>query len=153
MVGVASDHHIAQLNIAAARAPLDHPSMFGFTSRLDEINALADEAQGFVWRLQTDEGDATSIRAFDDPSLIVNLSVWESIEALHAFTYRSEHRELLRGRREWFLRRDGHHQVLWWVPVGHLPDVDEARRRLDHLERHGPTDMAFTFADRFSPPG
>lgn len=147
-----TEYHIAQLNIGTVRAAVDHPSMIGFTSRLDEINALADAAEGFVWRLQTDEGNATSIQAFDDPSLLVNLSVWESIDALHAFTYRSEHRELLRGRAEWFHSRTGPHQVLWWVPAGHLPDVGEAQDRLAHLEAHGPTSVAFTFAHRFDPP-
>lgn len=124
--------------------------MIGFTGRLDEINALADTAEGFVWRLQTDDGNATAIRAFDDPSLLVNLSVWESIESLHAFTYRSLHRELLRGRSEWFHPSGGSHQVLWWVAAGHVPDVLEARRRLEHLEAHGPTPHAFTFAHRFT---
>lgn len=145
-------HHLAQLNIGTVRAPVDHPSMAGFTNRLDEINELADAAPGFVWRLQTDEGNATAIHAFDDPMLLVNLSVWESIEALHEFTYRSAHRDLLRGRTEWFHRRDGHHQVLWWVPTGSLPSVEEAKRRLAHLEAHGPTPEAFTFTDRFEPP-
>lgn len=149
---VVSGFHVAQLNIATVRAPVDHPSMIGFTSRLDEINALADAADGFVWRLQTDEGNATSIAAFDDPSVIVNLSVWESIEHLHAFTYRSEHRELLRGRAEWFHPRTGQHQVLWWLPEGYLPGIEEAQARLTHLDTNGPTPVAFTFVHRFDPP-
>ena len=152
MCPVTPTHHIAQLNIGRTRAALDHPSMIGFTGRLDEINELADAADGFVWRLQTDDGNATAIRVFDDPMLLVNLSVWESIETLHAFTYRSEHRDLLRGRTDWFHRSVGAHQVLWWVPAGHLPDAGEARLRLEHLDTHGPTAHAFTFTHRFDPP-
>ncbi len=126
--------------------------MAGFTERLDEINALADAADGFVWRLQTAEGNATAIHAFADPGLLLNMSVWESIDALHTFTYRTEHRELLRSRAEWFEAADGPHQVLWWVPAGHIPTIDEAKSRLRTLAIEGPTSQAFTFAVRFDAP-
>lgn len=145
-------HHLAQLNIGTLRAPVDHPAVAGFVNRLDEINALADMADGFVWRLQTEEGNATAIQAFDDPLLLVNLSVWESIDALHAFAYRTDHRELLRGRADWFHRHDGNYQVLWWVPAGHIPTVEEAKERLGRLDADGPTAHAFTFVHRFEPP-
>ena len=149
---MAETYHLAQLNIGRIRAPVEDPIMDGFMSRLDEINAIADNTPGFVWRLQTEEGNATSIHAFDDPMRLVNMSVWESVEALQAFTYRSDHRELLRGRADWFERHEGPFQVLWWVPAGHIPDVEEAKAKLDQLVASGPTEAAFTFKDRFDPP-
>jgi len=149
---MSATHHIAQLNIGTVRAEVDHPSMAGFTDRLDEINAIADQADGFVWRLQTDEGNATAIHAFDDPMLLVNMSVWESIEALHTFTYRTVHRDLLRGRNDWFHTHEGPFQVMWWIAAGHIPTVEEAKERLDLLRAEGPTPAAFTFGTRFDPP-
>lgn len=146
-----SDHassrpHIAQLNIARMRAPLDDPTMVGFTGRLDEINALADRSPGFVWRLQTEDGDATALRIFDDPDLIINLSVWESVLALREFVYSSTHRELILGRRDWFEALDGPHLALWPVPQGHIPTIEEARQKLDKLRETGPDTTVFSFA-------
>ena len=145
-------YHLAQLNIGRIKAPVEDPIMDGFMNRLDEINAIADNTPGFVWRLQTEEGNATSIHAFDDPMLLVNMSVWESIEALHEYVYRSDHRELLRSRAAWFERHEGPYQVLWWVPAGHIPTVAEAKERLNMLVEQGPTAQAFTFAKPFDPP-
>ena len=149
-----SDFELAQLNVARARAPLDEPEMDGFVSRLAEINGLGEASPGFVWRL-TDEsgGDATGIRAFDDPLVIVNLTVWTGIDALSAFAYRSRHVALFRARRDWFVPFDGPSLVLWWVPAGHRPTIEQARARLDHLAAHGPTAHAFTIKTRFGPPG
>jgi hypothetical protein len=118
---------------------------------LDPINAVADEAPGFVWRLQTEDGNATAIRAFGDDRLIVNMSVWESIDHLADFVYRSAHVEVMRRRREWF-ERIRLFMTLWWVPAGHLPKVAEAEERLEHLRAHGPTPFAFTFKSRFPSP-
>jgi hypothetical protein len=140
--------HIAQLNIGRALAPVDSPLLDEFTAALDPINALADRAPGFVWRLQTDEGNATAIRPFDDDRMIVNMSVWESIDALAEFVYRSDHVAVMRRRREWF-ERIRIYMVLWWVPTGHTPSVDEAIERLEHLRAHGPTPHAFTFKARY----
>ena len=137
--------HLAQLNIARLLAPLDSPQLAEFVANLEPVNALADAAPGFVWRLQTDDGDATSIRAFDDDMLIVNMSVWVSIEALRAFVFGGEHRAVMAGRRQWFERMTEPYTVLWWVEEGHVPTVDEAKARLEALRRHGPTDHAFTF--------
>jgi uncharacterized protein DUF3291 len=145
-------HHLAQLNIALLSAPLDSPQLAGFVAALDEINALADAAPGFVWRLQTEDGDATAIRAFDDDRLIVNMSVWASVEALADYAYRSDHVRVLRRRREWFESMREAYQVLWWVPAGELPTVAEARRRLEHLREHGPSEHAFTFRTPFPAP-
>jgi hypothetical protein len=138
-------YHIAQINIARMRAPLDDASMQGFVSRLDEINALADTAPGFVWRLQTDEGNATYMRPYEDERIIVNMSVWESIEHLKDYVYRTPHAELLRQRREWFEHFEGAYLAMWWVPAGHIPGIDEAKKRLAHLEEHGPSQYAFTW--------
>jgi hypothetical protein len=145
-------HHLAQLNIALLTEPLDSPRLAGFVDALDEINALADAAPGFVWRLQTEDGDATAVRVFDDDRLIVNMSVWESVEALADYTYRSDHVRVLRRRKEWFESLKEAYQVQWWVSAGELPTVAEAERRLVHLREHGPSAHAFTFRAPFPAP-
>lgn len=150
-------YELAELNIARMLAPLDSPLLKDFADGLDHINALADAAPGFVWRLQDETGDASSIRMFDDDWILVNMSVWQSLEALRAFVYDDEHRAYLRRRREWFERLDEAITVLWWVSAGHRPSVDEARDRLEHLRKHGKTPYAFGFGlgDTFPapPPG
>lgn len=143
--------HLAQLNIGTVRFPLDSPEMAGFVNGLDEINALADAADGFVWRLQSESGNATDIQAFDDPHLLVNMSVWESIHALRAYVYKSAHVDFLRQRKEWFQPIETPMQVLWWIPAGHIPAVAEAKERLEQLTRHGVTANAFTFRSPFDP--
>jgi hypothetical protein len=148
-----SEWHIAQLNVARLRHPIDAPQTAAFVANLDPINAVADAAPGFVWRLQDDSGNATSIRADADPLFIVNLSVWKTIETLEDFVRRSPHAEVLRRRREWFDRMAEAYLVLWWVPAKRTPSVDEAMARLEHLRRHGPTAHAFTFRARFAPSG
>lgn len=148
-----TEHHLAQLNVGRLRRPLDAPESAGFVAGLKPVNALADASPGFVWRL-TDEGgeDATSIHPNGD-DMIVNLSVWESREALWDFTYRSDHLELLRHRREWFVRTAEPIAVLWWVPAGHLPSVGEALDRLTRLREKGPGPDAFTFRESYDPAG
>jgi heme-degrading monooxygenase HmoA len=143
------DVHLAQVNIARMKAPLDSPAMAGFVDRLDEINALADRSPGFVWRLQNGSGNATYARPYSDDRIIVNLSVWESVEDLQAFVYRSAHAAVVRRRHEWFTKSDGAYTALWWVPKGHLPSIDEAKARLEHLDSRGPTPFAFTFKTTF----
>ena len=125
--------------------------MAGFVARLDELNALADRSPGFVWRLQTSEGNATYFRPYDDDRILMNMSVWETIEALRHYVYQTVHAELLRQRHEWFEKFVGVYTALWWVPAGHRPGIDEARKRLDHLEKHGLTEFAFTFKTTFQP--
>jgi hypothetical protein len=146
-------YHLAQINIAKAVADLDSPLMAGFVSRLDEINALAERAKGFVWRLQSDAGDATTIRVFEDPRMYINMSVWETPEDLKHFVYRSAHVELIRDREAWFSRLSEQHQAAWWVPVGHRPLAEEGRDRLLNLREHGPSATAFTLARPFPQPG
>jgi heme-degrading monooxygenase HmoA len=145
--------HLAQINIAKAVAGLDSPVMAGFLSRLNEINALADRAKGFVWRLQTESGDAMSIHVFDDPNTYINLSVWETPEDLKNFVYRSAHVELIRDREVWFSRLSEQHQAAWWVPAGHRPSPEEGRDRLLKLRAQGPSAEAFTLARPFPQPG
>lgn len=151
-MGDGPGHHLAQVNVGRLRAPIDDPLIAGFAGALEEINALADAAPGFVWRLQTEEGDATAVRAFEDDTILINLSVWTSLDALADYVYRSAHTEYLRRRAEWFERMREVSVALWWVPVGHIPPEAEAVERLAHLAAHGPTAHAFTFRRPFGPP-
>jgi hypothetical protein len=145
--------HLAQLNVGVLRAPIDGPELAGFVELLDPINAIADRTPGFVWRLQTEDGNATAIRPFEDDRIAVNLSVWVSLEALGEFVYASRHLDVLRRRREWFERMTEPYLVLWWVPTGTIPTVEEAKRRLELLRERGPSAEAFTFREPFPPPG
>ncbi len=145
--------HLAQVNIGRLRAPVDDPVMVGFKNQLEPINALADSSPGFVWRLQTENGDATAIKPYPDDALMaINMSVWESLETLQLFVYKSAHLGPLRDRKRWFEPLEGPILVLWWIPVGHVPSVAEALARLDHLKQRGPTAYAFTFREPFPPP-
>jgi len=145
--------HLAQANIGRFRAPLETAIMEGFRTQLDPINALADRSPGFIWRLQTEDGNATAIRPYaDDDLMAINLSVWESLESLQQFVYKSGHVDVLRGRKQWFEQMEGPILVLWWVPAGEIPTVGEAQERLRHLTDHGPTPHAFTFRTPFPPP-
>jgi uncharacterized protein DUF3291 len=145
--------HLAQLNIGRLRAPVDDLTLADFKANLDPINALADATPGFVWRLQTEDGNATAIRPFPgDDLMAINMSVWESMEALAEYVYRSAHTAFLRRRSEWFERLREVYLVLWWIPAGVLPTVEEALARLDHLRTFGPTPEAFTFRQPFPHP-
>jgi hypothetical protein len=144
-------YHIAQVNIGRIKAELDDPIMHGFVSRLDEINALAEKSPGFVWRLQTEEGNATYLRPFEDERTLLNMSVWESVEHLRHYVYHTAHVELMRKRQAWFEKFAGTYTALWWVPNGHIPGIDEAKKRLAHLDAHGPTEFAFTFTNVIQP--
>ncbi len=144
-------YHIAQVNIGRIRAQLDDPVMAGFVGRLEEINALADRSRGFLWRLQTGEGNATYLRPLQDEHTLLNMSVWQDVESLRHYVYGTAHRELLRQRHAWFEKFAGAYSALWWVPIGHIPGIDEAKRRIAHLDSHGPTEFAFTFNTVFQP--
>lgn len=143
--------HVAQFNIARLLAPTDSPQLADFVALLQPVNRLADVSPGFVWRLQTDEGDATAIRPYDDDLILINMSVWESVETLRNFVYSSRHLEPLRRRAEWFERMTDHHLVLWWVPAGHIPTIEEGKQRLELLRRLGPSPEAFTFKHPYPP--
>ncbi len=145
--------HLAQLNVARLRAPMEDPLIDDFRLSLDRINALAESSPGYVWRLQDESGNATGIKPFGDDLEIVNLTVWESIDALADFTYRSGHVELLRRRREFFEAPSGPVLCLWWIPEGTTPTVEDAIARLEHLRSNGPSPTAFTFRHRFDAVG
>lgn len=146
--------HLAQFNIGRLRAPTDDPLLAVFMANLDPINALAEATPGFVWRLQTEDGNATAIRPVaGDELMAVNLSVWESLDSLADYVYRSAHTGFLRRRGEWFERLHDAHLVLWWIPAGTLPTVDDALARLERLRTNGPDAQAFTFRQPFPPPG
>ena len=143
--------HLAELNIAKTLHPLDHPAMADFINGLDRINQLAENSDGFCWRLKTDDNNATSIRIYNDDSIIVNLSVWKSIDHLMQFVYRTEHTDFFNRKKEWFSRLPEMHMAMWYVPAGHQPDVAEAEHRLTWLRRNGETPYSFSFKQRFTP--
>ena len=142
--------HLAQVNIARARGAMTDPVMQGFVARLEEINALAERNPGFVWRLQTEDGNATAVRPYpEDNGILINLSLWADLDSLREYVFRSAHAEVMRERREWFERFEGVYVALWWVPAGHRPSVEEAVSRIAHLGVHGATRFAFSFAQPF----
>jgi hypothetical protein len=143
-------HHLAQINIARLIAPIDDPRIASFVAQLEQVNALADRAPGFVWRLQSSSGNATDIPYSDDSFLLVNMSVWESIDALRHYVYTSGHMNVFRDRAKWFERPDKPHYCLWWVPAGHIPTVSEGKERLEHYQQHGATPYSFWFSRHFA---
>ncbi|MFJ1702337.1 DUF3291 domain-containing protein [Kitasatospora sp. NPDC088346] len=143
---------LAQINVARLLAPLDSELLAGFTAALEPVNAAAEAADGYRWRLQDYGGDATGIRVFEDDWLIVNMSVWRDPRSLSAYVYGPAHREVLGRRRTWFARPVEAMTALWWVPAGHRPDVAEAQARLVALREHGPTPEAFTLRHTFPAP-
>ncbi len=143
-------HHLAELNVGRFRGVnIDDPMMKDFKDNLDNINALAESYDGFVWRLKGDNNNATDFNPFDDETIAVNMSVWRDIESLEKFAYQSGHVDFLRRKREWFHNFGSAYLVLWWIPAGTFPTLQEAITRLDHLEKHGSTPFAFTFRHRF----
>jgi len=145
-------YELAQLNIGIIKGPMDSPVMADFAANLERINALADRSTGFVWRLQTEDGDATSIRPFDDENLLINMSVRRDVESLNQYVYSSAHVEVMRRRKEWFERMKEAFLVLWWIPANHRPSIQEAIAKLEILRAKGPTADAFTFRRAFPPP-
>ena len=145
-------YHLAQINIGRLIAPIDDPQITEFVAALEPINALADQAPGFVWRLQSESGNATDIAYSDDPFIIVNMSVWQSIEALRDFAYQSDHARVFRDRAKWFEKMDKPHYCLWWTRAGHIPTLAEGRERLRHYQANGATPYSFSFAQHFPQP-
>jgi hypothetical protein len=147
-----SNYHLAQINIGELKAPLDSPELKPFVDNLDAVNALAEASPGFVWRLKGEGNDATSLRPFGE-NVIANMSVWKDVDSLRAFTYANkDHVAIMKRRREFFSRMGKAYLVLWWIPAGHLPTVEEAGVRLELLRQKGPTPDAFTFGEAFSAP-
>src|SRR5262249_33652252 len=145
-------YHLAQINIGRILAPTDDPIMAEFMVRLDEINALAERSPGFVWRFQTAEGNATAVRPYEDDRMLVNFSVWESIEQLQNYVYNTMHTEGMKKRKQWFSKMDQPYLALWWVAAGHRPTVEEAKARLDYLQQHSESAYAFNFRNPFPAP-
>jgi len=150
---MSATYDLAQLNIMRLRAPLDSPALAPFVAALDPVNALAEAAPGFVWRLEAADGNSTSIRIFDDDTLIVNMSAWRSLAELTDYVYRTAHTEIMRRRREFAVAIAEAYLALWWVPRGHAPTIAEAEERLRHLRAHGPSAFAFGIKTAFPPPG
>ena len=146
-----AEYELAQLNIARMVAPLESPEMNDFVGNLDYINGLAEQSPGYVWRLQTEDGNATALRPFGE-NMLVNLSVWKDVESLGGFVYQSAQIEIMRRRKEWFKNTPEAFMVLWWIPVSHIPTVDEAKVRLDHLRVNGSGPTAFTFSKAYPIP-
>ena len=145
-------YHLAQINIARLLAPIDDPLLADFVAQLSPVNALADQSPGFVWRLQTESGDATSLKVYDDDMVIVNLTVWESVESLREFVYKSAHSGVMRDRRKWFEKFDGPYFAMWWIPAGHIPTKEEAKERMDYLRQHGDSPFVFSWKNIFPAP-
>jgi Domain of unknown function (DUF3291) len=155
----AMDYVLAQVNIGRLLAPIDSPLIADFVAALDPVNAVADAAPGFVWRMETEDGNALAVRGFEQDGvgsgggILINMSVWESVEALAAYVYGDAHLAVLRRRREWYERMRDAYAALWWIPRGHIPTVAEAEDRVEHVRAHGPTPYAFSLKQHFPPPG
>jgi hypothetical protein len=149
---MAAGHDLAQVNVMRLRAPLDSPELAAFVAALDPVNALADGAPGFVWRLKTEEGNSTALRIFGDDTLVVNMSTWRSLETMTDYVYRTAHAAIMRRRREFALPIIEAQVALWWVPDGHRPTIAEAEERLSYLRANGPTKFAFGIKSPFSAP-
>ena len=147
-------HHLAQINIAQMKGVnLDDPIMVGFTARLDEINQLAESHDGFIWRLKDENDNATSFNPFDDEQLIINLSVWRDVDSLFTYVYHSLHKELIKGKKEWFHNLGRPHMALWWIEIGHIPTLQEAKDKLVLIDLHGASSEVFNFKHLFDPSG
>ena len=144
------ESYLAQINIARMLAPVDSPVMADFVANLDNINALAENSEGFIWRLRDESNNATAIKIFYNDFLIVNMSVWKNTEALFQFVYQSKHVEIFKRRKEWFEKMPEMHMAQWYTPRGHLPTVAEAKERLNYLRNHGETPFAFNFKKKFT---
>lgn len=146
-----SVYHLAQLNIAILKEPLDSPALAEFVENLDQINTLAENAPGYVWRLKTAAGNSTSLRPLGE-NILVNMSVWQDIESLNEYVYNSAHTDIMRKRRQWFEKMSEMYMALWWIPQGHFPEMDEALAKLERLRQYGPGPEAFTFYSPFPHP-
>lgn len=145
-------YHIAQVNIARALAPLNDPRLADFFAHLDQIYTLAESSPGFIWRLRTEDISPTSTQLPADERLFATVSVWDSLESLKTFTYTDAHAQIMRRRREWFIKLNSPYIALWWIPAGHIPDLAEVTERMDHLRAHGPSPFAFSFTHTFPAP-
>jgi hypothetical protein len=147
------EHHIAQMNIARIVGnTIGDPVMKEFVDQLDAVNALAEQSDGFEWRLKSGNGNATEFNPYDDDRIIINFTVWETVDTLREYVYRSAHKDVMRDRKKWFEKFGKQYYVLWYVPKGYIPTVDEAVERLEHLQQHGCSNYAFDFSNVFPNP-
>ena len=145
--------HLAVVNIAKPSHDLDSPEIAEFMDNLERINELGDNSPGAIWRYQDDSGAATDTRVFDDPTILINYTIWDSVESVKDYVYSGEHLDFFKRRSLWFAPlTDMPALVMWWVPAGSVPELAEARTKIEHLRDNGPTADAFTFAKRFDPP-
>ena len=141
---------LAQLNIAQAKYDLDAPQIKDFVDNLDIVNTTAENTPGFVWRLKDDSGSATNIQAFDDPNMLVNMSIWRDVDSLKDFMFRTHHKDFMRRKGEWFHKLPQANYVMWWIEENHRPTIEEALARLEHLREHGESAYAFSFKKVFN---
>jgi Domain of unknown function (DUF3291) len=145
-------YNLAQINISKSKGLPDSPVMAAFMEKIDDVNAIAEGSTGFIWRLKSDDGNATSIQIFEDELIIVNMSVWESFEAFKGFVFNGLHAAMMRSRNEWFEKSDFSNLALWWIPEGHIPNTDEAKSKLEKIAAEGDTQEAFRFKNIFKAP-
>jgi hypothetical protein len=143
-------YNLAQVNIAKRLAPMDDPIMQDFINNVERINAIADEAEGFIWRMQDEDKDLGA-EIFKDDTLLINMSVWNDLECLFDYTYKSGHIEVFKRKKEWFSKMKMVHMAFWYIPEGYEPTFQDAKSRLDYLNKYGDTPYAFTFKSKFSP--
>jgi hypothetical protein len=147
-------YKIAEINVARMKwVNINDPMMKEFVENLDKVNSIAEMSEGFIWRLKDDNNNATSLNPFDDEQIIINVSVWENLEKLENFMYKTFHSEFLKRRKEWFQQYGKAHTALWWVQHGHFPTLQEAIANLDYLQKNGPTQKVFDLKNKFPPPG
>jgi len=147
------DYQLAEINVARMKGVnIDDPIMQEFVDNLDRVNELAENSEGFVWRLQDDNNDATSFNPYNDEQIIINVSVWDSIETLQSFVFKTFHSDFLKRRKEWFHTYGKVHTAMWWIPAGQFPTVEDAVKKLDDLQKNGPSQEVFNFRNKFSKP-
>ncbi|UWY27875.1 DUF3291 domain-containing protein [Flavobacterium sp. TR2] len=148
-----SKYHLAEINIAKMKGvDINDPIMKEFVDNLDAINTLAEESEGFVWRLKDETDNATNLNPYNDEQIIINVSVWESIETLEHYMYKTFHSDFLRRRKEWFQKFGKAHTAMWWIPKGHIPSLEEAVGKLDYLQQNGASELVFDFRTKFPAP-
>lgn len=147
-----SKYQLAQLNVGLAKDSVDSELLVDFAAQLDAVNAAAESSPGFIWRLMDDNNNATGFNAFDDENMLINISVWDSVESLQKYIYSDIHMAVLKNKSKWFENMESAHLVLWWIKEGEYPNIEESLERLSHLSAHGPTVHAFTFRDTFPAP-
>jgi hypothetical protein len=150
---MSSGYHLAQLNIGTALDSMESEVMKDFTDNLELINGIGENSPGFVWRLKDESGDATAIEFTDDPNVLVNLTVWQDPQSLKDFVFKTQHATFLARKKEWFKPVSEATYVLWWIPEGHIPSLEEAKAKLDHLNEHGESPSAFSFKKLYGPQG